>query len=188
MEIDHGWLDAAEPQPSPNCDTRPSAEISLIVVHGISLPAGHFGSAYVPDLFLNRLDVCAHPDFADLVGVCVSSHLLIRRDGQLIQFVPFHERAWHAGESSFRGRPGCNNFSVGIELEGTDHSGYDLKQYQQLAAVCRLLLATWQIPADHIVGHSDIAPGRKTDPGPQFDWAEFRTMLAADPSAFDSVR
>lgn len=187
MKISHGWLNTAQQLPSPNCDSRPSAEISLIVVHGISLPAGHFGNSYVNDLFLNQLNLDAHPDFADLQSVCVSSHLLIRRDGRLLQYVPFHQRAWHAGISSFKGRSSCNDFSVGIELEGTDEAGYNANQYLQLASVCRLMLDTWQIPADHIVGHCDIAPGRKTDPGPAFKWAEFHALLAATGSLRESL-
>lgn len=178
MQINGGWLDAAQQQVSPNCDDRPAGAISLIVIHGISLPAGHFGSRYVHDLFLNQLNLAAHPDFHDLRDVCVSSHLLIRRDGQIEQFVPFDKRAWHAGVSSFQGRPVCNDYSVGIELEGTDKSGYRPEQYRQLARVCQCMMAQWQIPMAHIVGHSDIAPGRKTDPGEAFDWSGFRATLA----------
>lgn len=156
------------------CDDRPSEEIDLLVVHGISLPAGHFGGDYIEQLFSGRLDCGCHPDLGDLDGVRVSSHLLIRRDGVMLQFVPFNRRAWHAGESSFQGRTRCNDFSIGIELEGTDHSRYRDEQYEALIRVSRQLIRTYGIPAEHVVGHSDIAPGRKTDPGPRFDWTRLR--------------
>jgi AmpD protein len=178
MQINGGWLDVAQQRVSPNCDDRPDGLISLIVIHGISLPAGHFGTHYVHDLFLNQLNLAAHPDFHDLRDVCVSSHLLLRRDGQIEQFVPFHKRAWHAGLSSFKGRAVCNDYSIGIELEGTDISGYRPEQYRQLVQVCQCMMAQWQIPLEHIVGHCDIAPGRKTDPGAAFDWVGFRAALA----------
>lgn len=162
---------------SPNWNERPGGEISLIVIHGISLPVGHFGGDYVEWLFLNRLDVTAHADFADLAGFRVSSHLFIRRDGTVCQFVPFDKRAWHAGVSRYGERENCNDFSVGIELEGTDAGPYRNAQYECLVRVCDLLIDQYDIPLTHIVGHSDIAPGRKTDPGPGFDWTRFRSML-----------
>lgn len=177
MQINDGWLDTAQSVPSPNCDDRPNAEVSLIVVHGISLPAGHFGTPYVVDLFRNQLEVSAHLDFCDLEGVHVSAHLMIRRDGQVLQFVPFHRRAWHAGESTYQGRSRCNDFSIGIELEGTDDTPYRLTQYQQLAAICQLLMHDYSIDARCIVGHCDIAPGRKTDPGEAFNWPVFRALV-----------
>ncbi len=160
------------------CDDRPAdCRVDLIVVHGISLPAGHFGGPYVEALFTGRLDSDCHPDFADLAGVKVSSHLLIRRDGSLVQFVPFDRRAWHAGESSHCGRTRCNDFSIGIELEGSDEVRYRDEQYEALIAVCQVLLAHYSIDAEQIVGHSDIAPHRKTDPGPHFDWPRLRAGI-----------
>ncbi len=165
--------------PSPNQDERPEpAEISLIVVHGISLPAGHFGGRYVERLFTNTLDSSVHTDFAALDCLTVSSHLYIRRDGQIVQFVPFNMRAWHAGNSLFEGRSACNDFSVGVELEGTDDSGYTLAQYQQLHRVCQLLVKSYpSTTPDRIVGHCHIAPGRKTDPGDGFDWQGFKALF-----------
>jgi AmpD protein len=176
MEIANGLLSTARFCASANCDDRPGNEISLIVVHSISLPAGHYGGDYIEALFCNRLAVDDHADFLDLAGLKVSSHLLIRRDGYLLQFVPIHKRAWHAGESSYRGRPDCNDFSVGIELEGTDMSGYRDVQYDVLAEVCRVLCRQYGIATTSIVGHSDIAPGRKTDPGPGFDWRRLQNV------------
>jgi len=166
--------------PSPNCNDRPdSNDISLIVVHGISLPAGQFGGPYIEQLFTNQLDTQKHEAFKDLEGLKVSSHLLIRRDGQVLQFVPFDKRAWHAGVSQFEGRKDCNDFSIGIELEGTDELAYEEPQYQQLATVIMTLLKHYPtISRERIVGHSDIAPGRKTDPGPVFDWAKLAHVLA----------
>lgn len=177
MAIENNLLTGARLVDSPNCDERPNDEISLIVVHCISLPAGHFGNCYVEQLFCNCLDVNQHPDFGDLKDLAVSSHLFIRRDGSLWQFVPFDKRAWHAGESSFEGRDNCNDFSVGIELEGTDQSGFREVQYTSLITVCRTLIETFGIPPRNIVGHSDIAPGRKTDPGPGFDWRRLRQAI-----------
>ncbi|MBA1148481.1 1,6-anhydro-N-acetylmuramyl-L-alanine amidase AmpD [Ectothiorhodospiraceae bacterium WFHF3C12] len=167
-----GVVAAARQIPSPNCDDRPDPDdVSLIVVHGISLPPGEFGGPWVLDLFTNCLDPRRHPYFEGLQGVHVSAHLFIRRDGELIQFVPLHRRAWHAGQSEFRGRHRCNDFSVGIELEGTDEQPYTASQYRRLAALCRALMAAYPaITPERITGHRDIAPGRKTDPGPYFDW------------------
>jgi N-acetyl-anhydromuramoyl-L-alanine amidase len=176
MEIEEHRLCGAEQIVCPNADARPDAEVSLIVIHNISLPLGHFGSQYVKDLFCSKLDTSVHEDFADLEGLRVSSHLLIHRDGSVSQFVPFNKRAWHAGESAFMGRRACNDFSVGIELEGTDSSFFRDVQYQVLAEVCRLLISHYDVPEENIVGHSDIAPGRKTDPGPLFCWDRFRKM------------
>lgn len=177
IKIENSLLEGAQNCPSPNFDARPDDEISLVVIHCISLPAGHFGGDFVPSLFLNLLDTSCHPDFCDLEGVKVSSHLLIRRDGSVIQFVPFDRRAWHSGESRFQGRTNCNDFSVGIELEGTDNSGYRELQYERLIEACAALCEEYDIPPGHIVGHSDIAPGRKTDPGDKFDWGRLRGAL-----------
>lgn len=167
-----GLLQPATYHRSPNCDARPAGEEpSLIVVHGISLPPGEFGGSEIEALFTNTLDWNAHPYFSDIRGLEVSAHLLIRRDGSVIQFVPFTERAWHAGDSCFRGRRCCNDFSIGIELEGEDETPYDDRQYPVLQAVIRAVFAAWPgISAREIAGHCDIAPRRKRDPGPAFDW------------------
>jgi N-acetyl-anhydromuramoyl-L-alanine amidase len=167
---------------SPNCDARPQpGDISLLVVHGISLPPGEFGCPWIDDLFLNRLDPNGHPYFAEIAGLKVSSHLLIRRNGELVQFVPLHLRAWHAGQSSFGGRERCNDFSIGVELEGTDDVSYAPAQYQALSALSRELMRAFPaITPDRIVGHCDIAPGRKTDPGTAFEWARFRRLLSEE--------
>jgi N-acetyl-anhydromuramoyl-L-alanine amidase len=173
-----GWLLPARHCISPHCDERPGGEISLLVVHCISLPPGRFGEAYIDDLFMGRLDPAADPYFADIHRLRVSAHCLIRRDGELVQYVPFERRAWHAGLSRFDGRERCNDFSVGIELEGTDTGDYTDAQYRVLAAVTTALMQAYPaITPERITGHSDIAPGRKTDPGPGFDWTRFRTML-----------
>ncbi|WJW75165.1 1,6-anhydro-N-acetylmuramyl-L-alanine amidase AmpD [Thiohalobacter sp. IOR34] len=176
-----GWLTEVQRCPSPNCDPRPDPEdVSLLVIHGISLPPGEFGGPAIEQLFTNCLDPQGHPYFRDIAGLRVSSHLLIRRDGALLQFVPFGERAWHAGESRFQGRAACNDFSIGIELEGTDDTPYSDPQYRALAAVIPLLQARYPgIERTHIVGHSEIAPGRKTDPGPAFDWGRLHRLLDA---------
>lgn len=161
---------------SPNASERPDgAEISLLVIHNISLPPGEYGGGHIDELFCNRLDASAHPYFADIAHLRVSAHLLIDRDGGLTQYVPFDRKAWHAGRSRFRGREECNEYSIGIELEGCDHEPFTDAQYERLAEVTRLLRQHYPaIAADRIVGHSDIAPGRKTDPGPCFDWQRFR--------------
>ena len=164
---------------SPNCDARPDPQdISLLVIHGISLPPGRFGGPHVADLFLNRLDPAVHPFFAEIQDLRVSAHVFIRRGGGIIQFVPFAARAWHAGVSRFDGRERCNDFSIGIELEGTDERSYTRSQYRALARITRLLQRRYPaITPGRIVGHCDIAPGRKTDPGPYFDWRGFRQGL-----------
>jgi AmpD protein len=177
MKITKHRMDGAEQLACPNMDERSGDKITLIVIHNISLPAGHFGSSCIRKLFCNELDTATHVDFGDLVEMRVSSHLLVRRDGSVLQFVPFNKRAWHAGESIFNGQSGCNDFSIGIELEGTDDSGFREVQYRILAKITDQLLAQYHIPPDNIVGHCDIAPGRKTDPGPQFDWIKFRKSL-----------
>ncbi len=180
MTIEDGWLDAAWHQFSPHQNPRPEDEVSLLVIHGISLPPGEFGGPWIDDLFSGRLDPQAHPYFATIAGLQVSAHCLIRRDGELVQYVPFSARAWHAGVSSYAGRLACNDFSIGIELEGTDDSGYTPEQYKTLVAVTQVLLQHYpDLTPERIVGHSDIAPGRKTDPGAGFDWAYFRQLLAS---------
>lgn len=175
-----GRLPSARWCPSPNFGARPDEnDISLLVVHNISLPPEQFGGPWIEDFFCNRLDVSAHPYFREIGGMTVSSHLLIRRDGELLQFVRFQDRAWHAGRSVFCGREECNDYAIGIELEGADEIPYTDAQYRQLAAVTRQIQSAWPaITEDRITGHSDIAPGRKTDPGPAFDWRYFRQLLA----------
>jgi len=166
-------IEAARQYSSPHTSPRPDGEISLIVVHCISLPAGHFGGRYVEALFMGTLSGQAHQDFSDLTAARVSAHLLIRRCGALMQFVAFDQCAWQAGASTYQGRQGCNDFSIGIELEGTDTAPYREVQYEVLGSVVSALQDHYQIPARAVVGHSDIAPGRKTDPGPSFDWEKF---------------
>ena len=162
--------------PSPNCDARPeNAHIALLVIHGIALPPEEFGGPGVIDLFTNRLDPDAHPYFATLKDLRVSAHFFIRRDGELIQCVPCAMRAWHAGASSWNGHEGCNDSSIGIELEGSDNTPYSAAQYATLSDLTRALFQRYG--ALDIVGHSDIAPGRKTDPGPAFDWKRYLTAL-----------
>jgi AmpD protein len=165
---------------SPNCDERPPGVLpDLIVVHGISLPPGEFGGPWIERLFTNTLDPAAHPSFAEIAGLQVSSHLLIRRDGELVQFVPLTRRAWHAGQSSYCGRERCNDFSIGIEMEGTDEQPYTEAQYRQLALLVRALRAALpSLRTAPLVGHSDIAPDRKTDPGPAFDWGRLVRIMA----------
>lgn len=166
---------------SPFADERPAdAQPELIVVHGISLPPGEFGGPHVEDFFLGRLNSDLHPYFAEIRGMEVSAHLFIRRDGSVIQFVPFNRRAWHAGKSTWCGRERCNDFSIGIELEGTDDIPYAPAQYETLAAVLEALRAAYPaLREDAVAGHSDIAPGRKTDPGPAFDWAYLHQRVGA---------
>ncbi|ASK34835.1 N-acetylmuramoyl-L-alanine amidase [Alcanivorax sp. N3-2A] len=169
---DH-WIDQARRVPSPNHNERPDPDdIALLVVHNISLPPGRFGGPEIEAFFQNRLDCQAHPYFEQLREVRVSSHFLIRRDGELVQFVPCHRRAWHAGVSHWNGRDNCNDFSIGIELEGTDTLAYDARQYRALNLLLETLMAAYPKLSRHTVtGHQQIAPGRKTDPGPAFDWS-----------------
>ncbi len=164
---------------SPHCDERPAGAVpELLVVHGISLPPGEFGGPWIDRLFTGTLSPEAHPYFREIAATRVSAHALIRRDGAIVQYVPFGERAWHAGASQYRGRESCNDFSIGVELEGTDDTAYAEAQYQQLAALAAALLAAYaSLSSEHIVGHGDIAPGRKTDPGAAFDWPRFRALL-----------
>ncbi len=174
-------LERARQCPSPNHDRRPpNTEVDLVVVHGISLPPGCYGGNAIDRFFTNQLDPSDHPFFAEIEGLKVSAHLLIRRDGELVQYVPLERRAWHAGVSRFQGRERCNDFSIGIELEGTDDTPYEPVQYRVLAGVVRELRAVYPaITPQRIAGHCDIAPSRKTDPGPAFDWAHFRALLEA---------
>lgn len=169
MSTDH-LLEGANYLPSDNHNQRPDTEISLVVIHNISLPPGEFGQGHIEDFFTNQLDVEAHPYFQSIKDLKVSAHLLIKRDGQITQFVPFNKRAWHAGTSCYQGRENCNDFSIGIELEGTDHDSYTEAQYQALNHALEVLKSSY--PITNIVGHSDIAPGRKTDPGEAFDWSK----------------
>ena len=175
----NGLIDPARRCLSPNRDARPAgAALDLVILHGISLPPGQFGGGEIEALFLNELDWDAHPYFAEIRGLRVSAHLLIRRDGEVVQFVPFIERAWHAGESLFRGRRCCNDFSIGIELEGEDDTPYDDRQYAVLPAVLQALSDAYvDITADNLRGHCDVSPGRKSDPGPAFDWRRLYDAL-----------
>jgi AmpD protein len=175
---DQGLIEGVRYVASPNCDERPAGcTIDLLVIHYISLPPGEFGGGAIEAFFMNRLDSGAHPFFATIADLRASAHFLVRRDGELIQFVPCVKRAWHAGESSWKGRSRCNDFSIGIEVEGDGEVPFTAAQYRRLAAVTRLLMARY--PIAEIVGHSDIAPARKVDPGPQFDWARYRAMARA---------
>ena len=175
--VDGGWVASALRVPSPNRDARPpGTEVTLAVVHGISLPPGEFGGDGIVDLFTNRLDATAHPYFATIAALRVSAHFLIRRRGELLQFGSCAERAWHAGQSSWRGRERCNDFSIGIELEGADDVRYTGAQYVRLARLLRRLRRDY--PIADVAGHSDVAPGRKTDPGPCFDWSRLTRVLA----------
>lgn len=174
-EIDNHRLIEVEQIHSPNQSERPTnSEISLLVIHNISLPPGEFGTKCVSELFCNTLDCNAHPYFKDLDGLKVSSHLFINRLGEIVQFVPFDRKAWHAGESEYQGRRNCNEYSIGIELEGTDAEPFTDQQYSSLVTVTRSLIAMYPaLTPQRIVGHSDIAPGRKTDPGPCFEWQRY---------------
>lgn len=173
--LDHGWMAGAVRCASPNFDARPDGvDVNLVVVHAISLPPDEFGGPGVAALFTNTLDPNAHPYYATIVDLRVSAHFFIRRDGALIQFVSTDARAWHAGASCWAGRQRCNDFSVGIELEGCDTQPFEAPQYERLAALLQVLCSHYPVKA--VVGHSDIAPGRKTDPGPCFDWARLRHL------------
>jgi AmpD protein len=182
MQIDSatGLLAGVTQVLSPHFDARPTGVApELIVVHGISLPPGEFGCPFIDQLFTGSLDPQAHAYFRTIAAKRVSAHSVIRRAGQIVQYVPFHARAWHAGESQYQGRPACNDFSIGIELEGTDDLAYEGAQYESLARLVRALVATYpSLAVERIAGHSDIAPGRKTDPGPAFDWPRLLKLLA----------
>ncbi len=182
MKIDPrtGLLENTAFRASPHQDERPQGtDIELLVIHGISLPPGIFGGPWIDALFTNTLDPDVHPYFRKIHGYQVSAHLVIHRAGEVVQYVPFHRRAWHTGESCFRERTGCNDFSIGIELEGTDDLPYDDAQYLTLGRITRALMTAYPgITPDRIAGHCDIAPGRKIDPGPAFDWERYRVLLA----------
>ncbi|MEN3363728.1 MAG: N-acetyl-anhydromuramoyl-L-alanine amidase [Burkholderiales bacterium] len=183
---DDGWCGNVLRETSPNSDVRAAGtNIDLLVIHNISLPPGRFGGSYIADLFGNRLDCEAHPYFDQLRNLRVSAHFLIRRDGVVMQFVSANDRAWHAGLSTFCGRERCNDFSIGIELEGTDFAAFEAIQYDRLVELTHALQARY--PLTDVAGHEHIAPGRKTDPGPHFDWARYQKSLqhpqtAAQPS------
>lgn len=181
IDATSGLVSGARILPSPNCDARPSGcQPELIVVHSISLPPGDFGGPWIDRFFTNRLDPGAHPYFQEISALQVSAHLLIRRDGEVVQYVPLTMRAWHAGESCHDGRSCCNDFSVGIELEGLDDLPYEDVQYERLAELVQVLRTSFASLRDApVVGHSDIAPERKTDPGPAFDWARLQDLLNA---------
>ena len=170
--ISNHRLTSATQSPSINYNDRPNGEISLVVIHNISLPPGEFNNPYIEQFFTNQLDFNAHPYFKTIQDLQVSAHLLIKRDGSIIQFIPFDKRAWHAGESSFNGQDNCNDFSIGIELEGTDNLNFEAVQYQSLKTTLKQLKNYYSV--QNIVGHSDIAPGRKTDPGDAFNWGEIK--------------
>ncbi len=176
---DDGWFTGVHRRLSPNCDARPvDAGIDLLVIHNISLPPNHFGGPGVYQLFENRLDPAAHPFYAGIADLRVSAHLWVRRNGRVVQFVPLQSRAWHAGVSSWQGRERCNDYSIGIELEGTDDRPFTRRQYQSLLRVTRHIQRRYPaITSERIVGHSDVAPGRKTDPGPCFDWSGYRKEI-----------
>lgn len=180
VDLDSGLLLGVRQIVSPNQDARPAGvEADLIVVHGISLPPGEFGGPWIDRLFTNSLPADVHPYFADVASLRVSSHVVVARDGAVTQYVGFTERAWHAGKSIYQGREACNDFSVGLELEGTDTLPYEPAQYTALAQVVAALCTAYpRLSPDRLVGHSDIAPGRKTDPGPAFDWPRARRLIA----------
>ncbi|TRW50561.1 1,6-anhydro-N-acetylmuramyl-L-alanine amidase AmpD [Aliidiomarina halalkaliphila] len=181
LTIDQHRCTQATYFPSPHADERPDeADISLLVVHSISLPPGEFGGPYITDLFMGTLDPSVHPYFQEIAGLKVSAHAVIRRNGKLEQYVDFNRRAWHAGVSSWCGRDRCNDFSIGVELEGTDHTPYTDEQYRTLAQLTVALQQKYpKISNTNITGHEDIAPGRKTDPGPAFNWNDYRQQVAA---------
>ena len=183
MQLDpsSGWCDGIQHCPSPNFNQRPLGEVSLLVIHNISLPPGQFGTGKVKAFFQNRLDADEHPYFASIASLQVSAHFFIERDGAVTQFVSCNERAWHAGVSLFAERENCNDFSLGIELEGTDDLPFTVAQYAALIDLIQQLQAAYPaITVERICGHSDIAPGRKTDPGPAFDWQRIRIALQQD--------
>jgi AmpD protein len=180
LDLATGWLENVRHCPSPNYDQRPERnEIDLLVIHSISLPPCEFGAHYIDDLFMNRLDPQAHPYFADIVNLRVSAHVLIRRTGEMVQYVSFWDRAWHAGQSCFQGRKVCNDFSIGIELEGCDDAAYTEIQYRELVKLIKILQQAYpNIKQSNIVGHCHIAPARKTDPGEWFEWEKLFAQLS----------
>ncbi len=178
FQVKNGQLLGARFVPSPNFNDRPAhTEIQLVVIHNISLPPSQFGGGYIEQFFQNQLDWQAHPYFQTIEGMQVSAHLLILRSGEVLQFVNFNDRAWHAGRSSYLGKKECNDYSIGIELEGSDDQPFESVQYAVLAQVVESLQQAYPKIQQHLAGHSDIAPGRKTDPGPYFDWHYFRELL-----------
>ena len=179
IDVSSGLLTEARQNISPNYDERPSeTDISLIVIHGISLPPGKFGGHYIDQLFCNQLDPNEHPYFKEIDGLKVSCHLLIRRDGEVVQYVPLNKRAWHAGASCYENRDCCNDYSIGIELEGEDETPYTDQQYLELSKIIKALIKNYpDLNEQTIAGHNDIAPGRKTDPGEAFDWLHLRSLL-----------
>jgi len=179
MKINNHWLQQASQVPSPNYDDRPADEpVSLLVIHCISLPPEQFGGDYIDQLFCNQLNPDDHPYFKEIYQLKVSSHLLIKRAGAIVQYVPFNKRAWHAGLSEYKGKERCNDFSIGIELEGSENQPYTVAQYQQLVSVSQALIEHYpNLSAEHITRHSDISPSRKTDPGESFKWNEFLSSI-----------
>ncbi|MEN9501812.1 MAG: 1,6-anhydro-N-acetylmuramyl-L-alanine amidase AmpD [Pseudomonadota bacterium] len=189
IDVATGLLDVARQCPSPNHDDRPVGCVpDLLVLHNITLPPYEFGGQWIDKLFTNQLDPNAHPFFAEICHLRVASHLLIRRNGEIVQYVPFHKRAFHAGVSSYQGRERCNDFSVGIEMEGTDFVPFTDRQYQQLECLLPALVAAYPtLSFAHITGHEHIAPGRKTDPGPFFNWQRLSRVLGVNLPAPQSV-
>ncbi len=178
MKLESGWLSAAKKVPSAHFNERPDEVVPrLLVIHNISLPPGQFGGPWIDQLFTGTLSPQDHPYFQEIAHLKVAAHCLIRRDGEIVQYVAFDKRAWHAGQSSYQGEDNCNDFSIGIELEGTDTEPYTDEQYQSLCRVTETLMRCYGIKAEDITGHSDIAPGRKTDPGESFDWARYRREI-----------
>jgi AmpD protein len=180
LDPDTGLLHGARQVPSPNADERPpGCTIDALIIHAISLPPREYGNDFIERFFQNRLPREVHPYFEEIHDVCVSAHFLIRRNGEIVQFVPVNKRAWHAGVSVCMGREAANDFSIGIELEGCDDMGFEESQYESLETLSRALIdAIPTLSGKHVYGHSDIAPGRKTDPGPHFDWQRYRQALA----------
>ncbi|WP_317455242.1 1,6-anhydro-N-acetylmuramyl-L-alanine amidase AmpD [Acinetobacter johnsonii] len=178
FQVQAGQLLGARQIPSPNFNARPAdTEIQLIVIHNISLPPSQFGGGYIEQFFQNQLDWSVHPYFQTIQGIQVSAHLLILRSGEVLQFVNFNDRAWHAGRSSYLAKKECNDYSIGIELEGSDNLPFEDAQYETLVHVTACLQQAYPQIQQHLAGHSDIAPGRKTDPGPFFDWLDYRNRL-----------
>ncbi len=179
LKIVNGWLESVEIQKSSHFEPRSNSDtVSLLVVHNISLPPGEFGGDHITNFFLGKLDPTIDPYFESIYNIRVSAHCLIQRSGHIIQFVSFNDKAWHAGVSNYQGREKCNDFSIGIELEGTDDIPYTIEQYQQLSRLSQSLISTYPEMDKNIVGHCDIAPARKTDPGPSFDWSYYHELLS----------
>ena len=179
LDLNRQWLVDVRQVPSPNCDDRPAGcEVDMVIMHGISLPPNKYGDPHIDQLFTNTLDPKEHPYFAEILALRVSSHLLVNRQGEITQYVPFDSRAWHAGESEFQGRQGCNDFSIGIEMEGCDDEAYEPVQYEIAASLVKLLMDNFKgINKQRVVGHCDVAAGRKTDPGDAFKWEYFYSLL-----------